>query len=69
MPPGHLTFQILQQLLLQCRLIHNVAELTFAIKGIFHSVVKESQRANHAIIEIHMTRIANKDSPGHAISS
>ena len=39
--PGHLTFQILQQLLLQRRLIHSVAEITLAIKGIIHSVMKK----------------------------
>ena len=61
--PCHLTFQILQQLLLQRRLIHNVAEITLAIKGIIHSFMKKSQHADHVIIKICKTCTANEDSP------
>ena len=63
-PPGHLTFQTLQQLLFQRILLQKVAEITPAIKGIIQAVMKELQRADHAIIEIRMTHTANEDSPG-----
>jgi len=39
---NHLTFQTLQQLLLQRRLLQKVAEITPAIKGIIQAVMKES---------------------------
>jgi len=54
----------LQQLLLQRRLLHKVAEITLAIKDIMQAVMKESQHADHAVIEIRMTCTANEDSPG-----
>ena len=63
-PPGHLTFQMLQQLLLQRRLLQKVAEITLTIKGIIQAVIKESQHADHAVIEIRMTLTTNEDSPG-----
>jgi len=62
--PGHLTFQMLQQLLLQRRLLQKVAEITLTIKGIIQAVIKESQHADHAVIEIRMTLTTNEDSPG-----
>ena len=54
-------FQTSQQLLLQHRLLQKVAEITHAIKGIIQAVMKESQRADHAVIKIHMTSTANED--------
>ena len=61
---GHLTFQTLQQLLLQRRLLQKVAEITPAIQGIIHAIMKESQRADQTVIEIRMTHIVNEDSVG-----
>ena len=61
---GHLTFQTLQQLLLQRRLLQKVAEITPAIQGIIHAIMKESQRADQTVIEIRMTHIVNEDSFG-----
>jgi len=63
MPPDHLAFQTLQQLLLQHRSLQMVTEITLTIKGIIQAVMKESQRAYHAVIEIGMTCTANEDSP------
>ena len=59
-----LTFQTLRQLLLQRRPLQKVDEITFTIKGKIQAVTKISQSANRAIIEIRMTRTANKNSPG-----
>jgi len=59
--PGHLTFQTLQQLLLQRRLLQKIAEITHNQEH-NHAIMNESQRADHAIIEIHMTCTANEDS-------
>jgi len=61
--PGHLTFQTLQQLLLQRRLLQKIAEITHNQEH-NHAIMNESQRADHAIIEIHMTCTANEDSTG-----
>ena len=63
-PPGHLTFQMLQQLLLHSRLLHTVAEITLIIKRIIQNIMKETQCADHVVIEIRMTRTANEDSQG-----
>jgi len=63
-PPSHLTFQTLQQLLLQRKSLQKVAKLAPLIKGIIQAVMKEAQSADHAVIEIRMTRTANEDSPG-----
>ena len=54
---------MLQQLLLQPRLLQKVARITPAVKGVIQDVMKESHYVNHAIIEIYMTRTANDDSP------
>ena len=54
---------MLQQLLVQRRLLQKVAEITLVIKGIIQAVMKESQYAVNVVIEIHMTRTANEDSP------
>ena len=62
--PDHPTFQTLQQHLLQCGLLQKVAEIASAIKGRIQAVTKESQYADHAVIEICMTRTANEGSPG-----
>ena len=40
-----------------------VTEITLTIKGIIQAVMKEAQRAYHAVIEIGMTCTANEDSP------
>ena len=63
MLPGHLIFQILQQLLLQCKLLQKVAEITLTIKGINQAIMKESRCIDYAVIEIRMTRTANENSP------
>ena len=47
---GHLTFQVLQQLILQRTLLYKVAEITPANKGIIWAIMKESQNADQAVI-------------------
>jgi len=61
-PPGYLTFQMLQQLLHQRRLLQKIAKITLTIKDIIQAVMKESQHTDHAVIEIRITRTANEDS-------
>jgi len=55
---------MLQQLLLQRRLLQNIAKIIPVIKDIIQAVMKESQRADHVVIEICITHTANKDFQG-----
>ena len=64
MQPDHPTFQTLQWPLLQRGQLQKVAEIASAIKDKIQAVIKESQSADHAVIEIRMTRVANESSPG-----
>ena len=61
-PSDHLTFQTLQWPLLQRKLLQRVVEIAPAIKGRIQAVIKESQRADHVLIEIRMTCTVNEDS-------
>ena len=61
---GHLIFQILQQLLLQRRLLQKVAEITLAIKGTIQAIMKELQLIDHMVTEICMIHTANEVFPG-----
>jgi len=51
-------------LLFQRKLLYKVTDIIPATKGIILAITKESQRTDHAVIEIRMTRTANKDSMG-----
>jgi len=53
-----------QQLLLPCRLLQKIARTTPATNSTIHAITKKSQRANYAVMKIHMTRIINSDSQG-----
>jgi len=45
-------------------LLQKLAGITPAIKSTIPSVTKKSQRANHAVTEIRMTRTSSNDSHG-----
>ena len=60
----HLTFQTLPQLLLECRLLQKVEKIAPTFKDIIQAVMKKSQCADQAVIEIRMTHTANEDSSG-----
>ena len=62
--PDYLTFQTLQRPLLQLGLLQKVPEIAPAIKGRIHVVTKESQCADHTVIEICMTHTNNRNSSG-----
>ena len=63
--PGHFTFQMLQRLLLQYRLLHKITGIIPSIIGTTHnpSRYEEIQRVDHAVIKIRMICILNEDSP------
>ena len=54
-PPNHPTFQTYQRPLFQHGLLQKVVEIASAIKGRIQAITKESQQADHAVIEIRMT--------------
>ena len=64
MPPGHLMFQTLQQLLFQQRLLQKIAGITHTIKNTIQAITKKSQHANHAVMKIYTTCATNNDSQG-----
>ena len=57
-------YPTLRQPLLQLGLLQKVVVIAPAIKGRISTVTRESQRADHAIIETRMTHTVNESSPG-----
>jgi len=51
-----------KQLLFSRKLLKKITEITLAIKNTIQSIMKKSQRANHAVMKIHMTSTTNNDS-------
>ena len=63
-PPDHLTFHTLQRPLLHRGLLLKVTVIAPAINDRIPAVMRESERADHAVIETRTTCTANESSHG-----